>query len=74
MIAASLKDGEALVSLLLQKGADANLKSEISTIIPTPFSFPTIELSNSCMTQTTMDRLVKQSTPGFLPSKEAQTS
>ncbi|KAK6213000.1 hypothetical protein QIS74_09002 [Colletotrichum tabaci] len=27
MIAASLKDGEALVSLLLQKGADANLKN-----------------------------------------------
>lgn len=27
MIAASIKDGEDLVHLLLQKGADANLKS-----------------------------------------------
>lgn len=31
MIAASLKDGEDLVNLLLQKGADVNLKSKIIT-------------------------------------------
>ncbi|KAK2063828.1 ankyrin [Colletotrichum caudatum] len=33
MIAASLKDGEALVNLLLQKGADVNLKSKISNAL-----------------------------------------
>ncbi|KAK2026981.1 ankyrin [Colletotrichum zoysiae] len=33
MIAASRKDGEALVNLLLQKGADVNLKSKISNVL-----------------------------------------
>ncbi|KZL80977.1 ankyrin repeat-containing protein [Colletotrichum incanum] len=33
MIAASLKDGEALVNLLLQKGADVNLKNIAKTLI-----------------------------------------
>ncbi|KZL73404.1 ankyrin repeat-containing protein [Colletotrichum tofieldiae] len=37
MIAASLKDGEALVNLLLQKGADVNLKSKKSAT-PLPFN------------------------------------
>ncbi|KAK1954674.1 ankyrin [Colletotrichum sublineola] len=36
MIAASLKDGEALVNLLLQKGADVNLKSKISVPLVSP--------------------------------------
>lgn len=34
MIAASIKDGEDLVHLLLQKGADANLKSTYACYLP----------------------------------------
>lgn len=32
MISASLKDGDDLVNLLLQKGADVNLKSKIFSL------------------------------------------